>query len=285
MSLDRLKHTTVNCRGTSGNRLVPPDGRGRILPGMSSGAPASPVDRRPALFATTRWSVVQSAGHPSSPDAREALEALCRTYWYPLYAYARRRGASPDDAADSTQEFFSRLLEQDYLTTADREKGRFRSFLLTVFKRHLATEYEQARALKRGGDRRILSFDLEAGEQRYRNEPSDDWTPEALYDRRWALTLLEQVMAELQSEYEARDKGPLFEFCKPLLTAADDRTSYDEIGRELQMSEPAVRVAVHRMRARYREMLRREVAQTLGQADSVEDELQYLRAAIRGKNP
>ena len=156
------------------------------------------------------------------------------------------------------------LLQQGFLASADREKGRFRSFLLTIFKRYLSDERERARALKRGGDRVLLSFDLQTGEQRYLNEPADDWTPEALYDRRWALTLLEKVMAALQSDYVARGKGQFFEICKPLLTAADDSIRYEEIARKLFMTEAAVRVAVHRMRGRYREMLKLEVAHTLG---------------------
>jgi RNA polymerase sigma-70 factor (ECF subfamily) len=233
-------------------------------------------------FATTRWSIVLSAGHQSSPDAESALETLCRTYWYPLYAFARRRGSSPEDAADLTQEFFSRLLEKEYLLAADREKGRFRSFLLTMFKRFLLKEHDRAQAQKRGGGWKRLSIDIEAGEQRYGYEPADEWTPEALFERRWALTLLEQVIDRLQSDYEAKGKRRLFDQCKPFLTGAGP--PYEDLARELDMNDSAVRVAVHRLRERYREMLRQEVAQTIAGTDAVEEELNHLRSALRGKN-
>lgn len=253
------------------------------LCGMTSSAADS--DRANAVFATTRWSVVVSAGHQSSPDAETALETLCRTYWYPLYAFARRRGSSPEDAADLTQEFFARLLEKEFLRSADREKGRFRSFLLTMFKRFLSKEHDRAQALKRGGGRRRMSIDVEVGEQRYGYEPTDDWTPEALFERRWALTLLEQVINRLQGDYDAKGKRPLFDLCKPFLTGSGSGPPYEEIARELAMNETAVRVAVHRLRERYREMLQQEVSQTIAETDAVEDELNHLRAALRGKNP
>lgn len=241
-------------------------------------------DRSNAVFATTRWSIVVSAGHQSSPDADTALETLCRTYWYPLYAFARRRGSSPEDAADRTQEFFSRLLEKEYLASADREKGRFRAFLLTMFKRFLSKEREREQARKRGGGWKRLSIDVEAGERRYGHEPADDWTPEALYERRWALTLLEQVIERLQRDYEAKGKGRLFELCKPFLTGTGAGPPYENIARDLDMNETAVRVAVHRLRDRYRELLTREVAQTITEEGAVDEELNYLRSAVRGKN-
>ena len=153
------------------------------------------------MFATTRWSIVLTAGDRLSPDAESALELLCRTYWYPLYTFSRRRGSSPEDAADLTQEF---------LMAADSEKGRFRSFLLTVFKRFLSKERDRARAQKRGGDRRKLSIDVQDDEQRYDYEPTNDWSPEALFKRRWALMLLEYVMDKLRRDYEAKGKRLLF---------------------------------------------------------------------------
>ncbi|MBT4865277.1 MAG: sigma-70 family RNA polymerase sigma factor [Planctomycetaceae bacterium] len=251
---------------------------------MSSGGPSFHPDRSNAAFATTRWSVVLSAGDRSSPDAASALETLCQVYWYPLYAFARRGGSSPDDSADLTQEFFSRLLEQEFLLAADREKGRFRSFLLTVFKRFLSKERDRAQTQKRGGGRRFLSINVQVGEQRYGFEPSDGWTPEALFERQWALTLLGQVMDKLQSDYEAKGRGALFNLCQPFLTGSGDGPAYPEIALQLEMNETAVRVAVHRLRERYRDMLKHEVAQTITETDSVEDELNYLRLAIRGKN-
>jgi RNA polymerase sigma factor (sigma-70 family) len=241
--------------------LVPPEG------------PQSP-------FATTRWSVVLAAGNRASPDADAAIEALCRTYWYPLYAYSRRRGDTREQAQDLTQEFFLRLLDRNDLQSADPQRGRFRAFLLTVFKHFLAHERERQQAQKRGGDVRHFSIDAESGEERYRQEPTDRWTPETLYERRWALTLLDRVLTRLREEYASRDKADLFEQCQPCLTGAADAPAYAELAERLAMSEPAVRVAVHRLRQRYRELLRAEVAQTVGHPDDVEAELQHLRAAL-----
>lgn len=239
----------------------------------------SPPDN--AAFATTRWSLILSAGDRHSPDADRALESLCQAYWYPLYAFARRWGCSPEDAADRTQEFFARLLEKDFLLAADRTRGRFRSFLLIVFKRFLTNAHEREQAQKRGGGRGKLSIDAQTAEQRYAVEPSDAWTPEALFERRWALTVLEYVMDSLQSEYSARGKLELFEQCKPFLTGSGDAT-YTDIAEKLQMTDSAVRVAVHRLRERFRDLLRLEVAQTIAADDSVEDELNHLRRALRG---
>ena len=259
-------------------------GQCRTLFFMTSTESPAPQDRSPGAFATTRWSVVVSAGRRSSPDADSALETLCSTYWYPLYAFARRGGSSPDDAADLTQGFFSRLLEKDFLTAADREKGRFRSFLLTVFKRFLLNERERARTQKRGGGRRQTSIDVRIGEERYGYEPADDWTPEALYERRWALTLLEHVMQQLRCDYEAKGKVAVFDACKPFLTGAADGPGYSDVAANLEMTEAAVRVAVHRLRERYRDLLKREVSQTITDPDAVDDELKRLRSAIRGEN-
>ncbi|MEW4527219.1 sigma factor [Maioricimonas sp. JC845] len=249
---------------------------------MSAVEPHSPAMKAPARFATTRWSLVVAAGDGSSAESERALEELCRTYWYPLYAYARRCSASRDDAADLTQEFFARLLEKEYLQAADRQKGRFRSFLLTVFKRFLSKERERAAALKRGGDRRRYSFDVEAGERRYLHEPAGNVTPEALYERRWALTLLERVMELLRDDYAFRGRLEFFETCKPFLTGADDAATYADVAPRLDMTDSALRVAVHRMRERYRTILRNEISQTISDGDSVEDELNDLRAALRG---
>ncbi len=245
---------------------------------MTSSTPDT--TRPPAAFATTRWSIVVSAGHQSSPDAERALETLCRTYWYPLYAFARRRGSSPDDAADATQEFFSRLLEKEYLVSADPEKGRFRSFLLTMFKRFLLKQHERDQAQKRGGRTLKLSIDARVGEERYRFEPSDEWTPEALFERRWAVTLLQQVVDNLQREYAGKGKAELFDLCKPYLTG-ENGPPQSEIARQLEMNDTALRVAIHRLRERYRELLRQEVAQTIAETDDVDDELRRLRSALR----
>lgn len=225
--------------------------------------------------------MVLEAGHRSSPDSEQALEALCTAYWYPLYAFVRRRGYSATDARDATQEFFAHLLEKESLQAADPERGRFRSFLLTVFKNFLADERDRKQTQKRGGDVKHLSIDFDMGEQRYQFEPADDWTPDKIYERRWALTLLDQVVVRLQEEYRENGKGELFDICKGHLTGAG--TSYEEAATTLEMSEGAVRVAVHRLRARYRDLLRSEVAATLANPEAAEDELEYLRNAIRGE--
>ncbi len=238
---------------------------------------------REARFATTQWTVVLQAGRRPSPDADQALESLCRTYWYPLYAYVRRRGYSAEDAADLTQEFFARLLEKNFLQTADRQRGRFRSFLLTVFGRFLAQQRQRRRAQKRGGGRRQLSIDFQVGEKRYQFEPSDDWTPERVYQRRWALTLLDRVVTQLGQQYAAKDQIALYEHCHTYLTGSSGEPTYAETAEKLQMSEGAVRVAVHRMRKRYRELLRAEVAQTVDDPETVDEELETLRGALRGE--
>jgi RNA polymerase sigma-70 factor (ECF subfamily) len=235
----------------------------------------------PGKFATTHWSMVLEAGHRSSPDSDQALAKLCEAYWYPLYAFARRRGRSASDAKDLTQEFFAHLLEKESLQAADPDRGRFRSFLLTAFKNFLAKDRERSAAQKRGGDVQHLSLDFDAGERRYKFEPADEWTPEKIYERRWALTLLDQVLAALQGEYEESGKAELFAQCKGHLTGTGP--GYEDAAKRLEMTEGALRVAVHRMRGRYRELLKAEVAATLDDPESTEDELAHLRRAIRGE--
>jgi RNA polymerase sigma factor (sigma-70 family) len=232
-------------------------------------------------FASTRWSIVAAAGGKESQEARAALGVLCQAYWYPLYAYARRRLASAEDAQDVTQEFFARLLEKDYLHAADPRRGKFRSFLLSAFQHFMAKEYARATAQKRGGHRRLLSLEFQEGEQRYRHEPADPATPEKLFERRWALTLLEQALARLRIEFTNAGKERLFEAIKGTLTGDGVGEPYDRIGRDLGLSEPAVKTAAHRLRRRYQELLRVEVAQTVTSPDEVEDELRDLFAAVR----
>jgi len=225
--------------------------------------------------------MVLEAGHRSSPESHGALAKLCETYWYPLYAYVRRRGRSATDAKDSTQEFFAHVLEKGSLGSADPERGRFRSFLLTAFKNFLADEHDRLQTQKRGGGVSHLSLDFDSGEQRYQFEPADDWTPEKVYERRWALTLLDQVVVQLQCEYHDSGKGELFDQCKGHLIGAGP--SYEELASMLEMSEGSLRVAVSRMRSRYRELLKQEVAATLADPEVADDELEYLRRAIRGE--
>jgi RNA polymerase sigma-70 factor (ECF subfamily) len=232
-------------------------------------------------FATTHWSVVLAAGQGASPDSRKALASLCETYWYPLYAFVRRQGYSADDAQDVTQDFFATLLEKQYLRVADSERGKFRSFLLTAFKHFLSKERAKAHAEKRGGGRKSLSLDFRNGESRYDREPAHAVTAETLYERRWALTLLDQVLGRLEAEYTGTGKQELFGRLKEFLIGERGARTYAQVAADLGVSEGAVKVAVHRLRQRYRELIRAEIAQTLADPNEVEDELQQLFAAVR----
>ncbi|MGO9244910.1 MAG: RNA polymerase sigma factor [Verrucomicrobiia bacterium] len=231
-------------------------------------------------FAATRWTVVLTAGQTASPQAGRALEELCRAYWYPLYAYVRRRGYEVHEAEDLTQDFFARLLAKNYLADVDRTKGKFRSFLLTSLKHFLANEWDRAHAAKRGGDRPLLSLDTQTAETRYRSEPADDLTPEKLLDRQWALALLDQVLGRLQAESVADGKGALFEQLKLFLTEGKGTTTYASVATKLQTTEGAVKVAVHRLRRRYRELLREEISHTVATPAEIEEEIQHLFTAF-----
>lgn len=239
----------------------------------------SPV-QSPRRFATTRWSLIVAAGRKSSPDAEAALETLCNAYWFPLYAYVRSRGKNANDARDLTQEFFARLLEKDFLQSADPDRGRFRSFLLTVLKRFLANEHEKEQALKRGGDRRKLSIDFDSGEQRIQIEPATSATPESIFERQWALTLLQRVLANLEADYSESGRRELFEKCRIYLTGSAGAPPYADTAEQLGMTEGALKVAVHRMRKQYREKLQEEVAQTVSSEAEVEDEIRALMTAV-----
>jgi RNA polymerase sigma-70 factor (ECF subfamily) len=234
-------------------------------------------------FASTRWSLVAAAGNRDSPESAEALATLCRLYWYPIYAYARRRLPMPEDAQDLTQEFFARLLEKEYLRQADPQRGRFRSFLLTAFKHFLAKERERANAQKRGGGRSPFPLDFQMGEHRYQREPSHTATAELLYERRWALTLLEQALAWLREELTQAGKARVFEALKATLTGEDVARPYAELAAELNLSAAAVKVTVHRLRRRYAELLRAAINQTVTTDAEIEDELRNLFAAVAGK--
>ena len=233
-------------------------------------------------FQSTSWSLVVSAGGSKSPEADQALQDLCQAYWFPLYAYARRTGKTTHEAEDSTQAFFEKLLEKNFIESANPNRGRFRSFLLTVFKRFLSDEYTAAGAEKRGGFVRHFSIDFDDGEKRYSLDPVDEWTPEKHFDRQWALTLLQRVLANLRQLYFDRQDGDFFELAQNFLTTNSDETSHSEIAEKLSLSPGAVRVRVHRMRTEYRELLLSEVAQTLNDAAESKSELEYLRSAIRG---
>ena len=230
----------------------------------------------PSLFVTTHWSVVLAAKDKSSPDSAAALEALCRAYWYPLYAFVRRQGQPACDAQDLTQEFFARLLAKDYLAAAAQEKGRFRTFLRVALKRFLANEWDRARRLKRGGGHTPLSLDTEMGEERYQAERGDGLPPDRLYDRRWAMTLLEQTLGRLRVEHTAAGKTAEFERLKRVLMSDRGTIDYEALAAELGLSEGAARVAVHRLRKRFRELFRAAVADTVSGPEEVENELRYL---------
>jgi RNA polymerase sigma factor (sigma-70 family) len=233
-------------------------------------------------FATTHWSVVTAAGKGDSPQAADALAQLCRTYWYPLYTYVRRQGHGAQDAEDLTQEFFARFLAKEYFGRADPALGRFRSFLLACLENFLAEQGRQARRLKRGGGQTVVSWDSRTAEERYSLEPADLTTPEQVYDRRWALTLLEAVLARLAEEQSATGKRETFDQLKGYLWEEAREVSYAETGARLNMTEGAVKVAVHRLRRRLRHLLREEVAQTVAGGEDVDEELRHLISVIRG---
>jgi RNA polymerase sigma factor (sigma-70 family) len=248
-----------------------------------SDATEVPVPQGGRRFVSTQWSVVVAAGQRDSPESEMALATLCERYWYPLYAYARRRVPGAADAQDLTQAFFARLLEKDYLRQADRQRGRFRTFLLTAFNHFLAKEHERANAQKRGGGKKTLTLDFDRGERCYHQEPSHEATPEALYARGWALALLRQGLVKLREELAAAGKLQLYDCLKGILTADEPPRPYAELVDELGMSREAIKVAVHRLRRRYRELVRAEVAQTVMKAEEIEDELRDLFAAVRPK--
>jgi len=248
-----------------------------MSPSDSNQDSASVPDLR---FTTTHWSVVLLAGQADSPQAADALEKLCRTYWYPLYVYVRRQGNSPEDAQDLTQDFLSRLLEKNYLAKADRDRGKFRTFLLGSLKNFLVNEWKRAGRLKRGGDLTFLSIDANVAEDRYATEPANESNPDAAYEQRWAVTLIEQVLTALRLEFNAADKARLFEELKGFIWGDKTTASYAEIAGQLNLTEGNVKVAVHRLRHRFRELLRAEVAHTVARPEDIDDELRHLIAVV-----
>ena len=219
------------------------------------------------VFATTRWSQVLHAGRNDSPQASQALNELCRVYWYPLYAYVRRQGFDVHTAQDLTQEFFAKLLEKNYLSIADRKRGRFRWFLLTAFKCFLANEWDRARAQKRGGGAKPLSLDEMTAEERYRHEPADTMSADQIYDRRWALDLLDRAREKLRPDYGSGDKAQRFACLEQFLPGGQPASSQAECGQTLGLTENAVKQEVHRMKKRFGELLREEVAHIVAHPD------------------
>jgi RNA polymerase sigma factor (sigma-70 family) len=236
-----------------------------------------------AQFANTQWSIILSAANQQNPaDALQSLEKLCRAYWHPLYFYARRQGESPPDAQDLTQEFFARLLANQLLDSVDPAKGRFRSFLLAAFKHFLSNERDKARAQKRGGGQIPIPIDAQTAETHYAFEPVEQLTAEKIFERRWATALLEQTTAKLREEYERDGKNQLFQQLKVTLTEPRGAIAYASLAQTLNLTEGAVKVAVHRLRLRYRAILRALVADTLANPADVEDELRHIFRALGG---
>jgi RNA polymerase sigma factor (sigma-70 family) len=246
---------------------------------MSTTSPSthtSEAEARGPAFVTTHWSVVLAAGCNDTTKAQAALGKLCRTYWYPIYHFIRRQGRSVHDAQDLTQEFFARLLEGHWVAHADQSRGRFRSFLLLVLKRFLVNQWHRANRLKRAGDRHCLPLPLDTAEMRYIQEPADTSTPEQAFEKQWALALLETILGQLRSEYEQDGKGRLFETLKPCLMGDRQSQPYAALAVTLQVSEGAVKTAVHRLRKRYQDRLKAEIADTVASPQDVDDELRHL---------
>jgi len=250
---------------------------------MSSGDSLSdsPSPGQPRAFATTHWSMVARAGDVDGPGGRAALEQLCRAYWYPLYWFVRSRGLAQPDAEDLVQGFFEDLLERGAIARADANRGRFRTFLLAALKNFRSHRRASAGRLKRGGDREVVSLDaLEAAEERFRHEVSTGTSPEKLYDQKWALSVLETVRAGLQREYAAAGKAAWFDELKVVLWGGRGEVSYAEIARRLDSTEGAVKVAVYRLRQRFKDALHAEIAHTVLDPADVDDELRHLLAAV-----
>ena len=241
----------------------------------------SPSSSTPGdIFATTHWTVVLAAGKKSSPEAQRALEELCRTYWFPLYAYVRRRGHTKENAEDLTQSFFARLLQKNFLENLDGEKGKFRAFLLASLKHFLANEWDKSQAQKRGGGEIHLSLDWQTADTKFQLAAENEPSPDRAFDREWALALLARVIGRLQTECETDGKAKLFAQLKIFLTAGKTDSAQGEVARALGMEEGAVRVAVHRLRKRYRVLLRDEIANTLSDAAMVDEEMRALFGAF-----
>jgi RNA polymerase sigma factor (sigma-70 family) len=235
---------------------------------------------RSGRFATTRWSLVLAAGHQTDERSSEALASLCEMYWYAVYAFIRRQGYRPEDGADLTQAFFLRVLEKNYFQDADPARGRFRAFLCASIRHFLSNERDRARALKRGGAHPLISLDVETAEGRYELQPRDDLTPEKLFDRHWALTLLERVLTRLREDHVSAGKAELFDHLKGFLTGDSAAVPYADVAKALGMTEGAVKVAVHRLRRHFRDTLVQEIAETVSDPADIDAEIEYLLKAV-----
>jgi RNA polymerase sigma factor (sigma-70 family) len=233
-----------------------------------------------ARLATTRWTLIQRAGDASNPDAAEALEHLCRIYWPPVYVYFRHKGSSPPEAEDLTQEFFSRVLEKRYFAQAHRERGTFRSFLLTCVKHFLANEWDRRQARKRGGGQRIMSLDDRSVEDRYRFEPHHGLTPERLFEQQWAWSVVGQALARLEEDVRTAGRERMYLECRDLLLGGDGAAPYRDIAQKLNLTEGALKVQIHRLRKRLRELVLDEVEQTSAPDGDADAELRHLLALL-----
>ena len=236
-------------------------------------------------WATTSWTQVLAARDAPSSESRQALEALCQAYWYPLYAFVRRQGFDPEESRDLTQAYFAQLIEKGYLEDFDPSLGRFRVFLRASVKNFVSKEREKARAWKRGGRSQVVSLDAEEVEGRYRLEPVDRLTPEEIYERRWALTILERVLGTLRREFETEGREHEFEQLKGFLTGEEPRLPYREVAAALSTTETAVKTSVHRLRQRFGHLLRQEIAETVSGPEEVDDEVRHLLGVVAPWNP
>jgi RNA polymerase sigma-70 factor (ECF subfamily) len=249
---------------------------GDLAPRESGLVPQSPI------FATTHWSVVLEAGDGSSPQAEAALTRLCHTYWLPVYAFVRKRGHSPEHAQDLTQAFFANFLEKQHVTKANRERGRFRSFLMTSVENFLRNENDRAQAQKRGGGRQLISLDEQDAETRYLCEPTTESDPAKAFEQRWAATLLEMVLKHLQAEFGETGRGDLFEALQAHLWGDSDSTPYPELAERFGLTLANVKITAHRLRQRYRELLREEIAHTVALPSQIDDEIRHLMQVVSG---
>jgi RNA polymerase sigma-70 factor (ECF subfamily) len=249
---------------------------GDLGPTESGLVPQSP------LFATTHWSVVLGAGDANSPQAEAALTRLCQTYWLPVYAFVRKRGHSPEEAQDLTQAFFANFLEKQHVTRANRERGRFRSFLMTSVENFLRNENVRARAQKRGGGRQVVSLDEQDAEARYLQEPTTEMDPAKAFEQRWAATLLDTVLTRLQAEFGATGRGDLFEALQAHLWGDAESAPYPELAERFGLTLANVKITAHRLRQRYRDLLREEIAHTVALPSQVDDEIWHLMQVVSG---
>lgn len=247
---------------------------------MPDNTDTSPTPAGTSRFATTHWSVVLAASSPKSSRYREALETLCQAYWFPIYAYLRRQGYGAHKAEDQTQGFFTHMIEMDDLCRADPDRGRFRSFLLSMLKHFVADQWDRSQAQKRGGGKKALSLDFADAETRYKLEPSHQLSPDKLYEKSWALTLLSQTMARLKAETSGTNKQKLFEQLKAHLAGQFHAVPYSELAARLEMTEGSVKIAVHRLKQRYRELLREQIAQTVSSPEEIDEEIRALFVAL-----